>query len=246
MSNYIVIPARLESTRLPRKLMLDETGQPLILHTVQNAMQSKLAAKIFVATDSNEIADVINDLNYDKVTVIITGHCDTGTERVSVACEHLDEIDIVVNWQGDEPDINFNYVDDLFRELDGNIDHSVITLASPATQEEMISPSVVKVVTDNIGNAMYFSRCPIPYGSHNARISGNLKHIGVYAYRVGFLQSIVCMPESTYVSERLEQLQWLENQHSIKVLIKHINAVGIDTIEEYQKFVSSWFNKSCK
>ena len=209
MSNYIIIPARLDSQRLPRKLLKNDTGYPLIWHTIQNANRSKVATSVIVVTDSDEIKDAIKD----EAEVVITGHCDSGTQRVAAAQRLRSLRGYIVNVQGDEPAVDMSHVDELFTSLETGIDTDVVTIATKASSEEYDNPNVVKVVTGANDQAMYFSRSPIPHGGPQ----NSLKHIGVYAYRSSFLDMIHTLtPANRTASENLEQLQWLENGRKIK------------------------------
>jgi 3-deoxy-manno-octulosonate cytidylyltransferase (CMP-KDO synthetase) len=234
MDSHIIIPARLDSIRLPKKLLLSDTGMPLIWHTIQRAKSSKLSNSVIVATDSYEIFNEIKE----HVAVVITGQHNSGTERIADCCKLLVEKfgpdDIVVNLQGDEPELECDHIDGLIGGLKENEDCDIATLASSASQDEYASPDVVKVVINNNGHAMYFSRCPIPY-----QAPSSLKHVGIYAYRIGFLNQLNNMksPCEHYENEKLEQLQWLENGFNIKVLVRDIKTAGIDTREEYDAFV---------
>lgn len=228
MSGCIVIPARLESTRLKRKLLLKETGKELILHTVENAKSSEIANRVIVATDSPEIVDVVKD----HCEVCLTPNMPSGTSRVGYTINKLNIKEYVVNVQGDEPDIEIQYVDDIFRCHNGG----VVTLASICTKEEYEDRNTVKVVLDKDSHALYFSRCSIPSGSSG----GALKHIGVYGYPAEFFSSLGKMTPTRNVSENLEQLQWLENGVPIKVLVRHITTKGIDVMHDYNRFVDEY------
>lgn len=239
MANVIVIPARLASTRLPNKLLLDDTGRPLICHTVDRALESKADA-VIVASEDLEILDAVPD--HHRVVKRETPSCSSGTERVAwVAETHLGDVDKVINLQGDEPELDSEHLDALFDAVaDPVVD--VATIASPASNLDYKSYSVVKVVVDHDGNAMYFSRCSIPYGTSGdvQRESVALKHIGVYAYRFEFLLALSSMEPTTLGCESLEQLQWLQSGFKVKVLQREVHAIGVDTRQEYDAFVRRW------
>jgi 3-deoxy-manno-octulosonate cytidylyltransferase (CMP-KDO synthetase) len=227
MNCQVIIPARLESTRLPGKLLLDDTGKPLIAHTVEAA--KKKFRNVLVATSNELIAAAVDDL----VPVYITGTCYSGTERVREACKILAG-DIIINWQADEPELDAQYVEDLVSACTESNEIDVATLAAPATAAECASPDVVKVVVDHDGNAMYFSRSPIPYEGQA------LKHMGVYAFRRESLLATSTMDPSNYPTERLEQLQWLESGMKIRVCVRPVSYAGIDTYDEYNAFVERY------
>jgi len=231
MGKYIIIPARLDSQRLTRKLLKTDTGHPLIWHTIQNAKRSKIATSVIVATDSKEIMTAIKD----EAEVVITGDCASGTQRVAAAQNSLGLLGYIVNVQGDEPEVNMLYVDELFIALEKGWD--VVTIATKASCEEYDNPNVVKVVTGTNDQAMYFSRSPIPHGGPQ----NSLKHIGAYAYRSSFLTKLHTLtPVNRTASENLEQLQWLENGCKIKVLVRDMTTTGIDTQEDYNRFVNEY------
>jgi len=235
-NNYIIIPARLASTRLPRKLLLTDTGHPLIWHTIQRALESKLADNIIVATEDPEIYSAVESYSIPRVSAVMTPPCNNGTQRVSVVQERLPESRIIINLQGDEPELPGIYIDELIAVLD-NSQSAIATIAAPATDDEVNSPSVVKVtVTQPPHRALYFSRSRIPYAGPV------LKHFGLYAYTPIFFNAYRSEKFDTqYPSESLEQLSWLENRWTIDVLVKNrIDNVGIDTREEYDAFVQRW------
>jgi len=237
MNNYIIIPARLDSSRLPNKMLKDDTGHPLIWHTVKNAKLSKKADAIVVATDSEEIRDAVRD----EANVVMTGACSNGTERVSEACRTLNLHGNVVNLQGDEPEVDMSCVDDLFSLFGKKYCEcrwDVATLATPASPDEYADPNTVKVVVGGGGQAMYFSRSPIPYGGE----AESLKHIGVYAYTSAFVRSLCLLKDTKAIneSENLEQLLWMENGFPIKVLVRDLQTVGIDTQEDYERFANEY------
>lgn len=230
MNSVVIIPARLESIRLPNKLLLDETGKPLILYTIDAA--KKYFGNVIIATEDREIYEACQ--NYADVR--LTGKHNSGTARIA-ALASKNNWDIIINWQGDEPELDGQYVQDMLVDFDDpNID--IVTLAALASPEEYNSPDVVKVVVTHENMAMYFSRCPIP---HNGQ-SIALKHIGIYAFRREFLLAFPSLEEDQYSCERLEQLNWLQSGFRIKVCIRHIETAGIDTAEEYKAFVKRMGN----
>ena len=232
MKTAVIIPARLESRRLPQKLLLDATGQTLIEHTVQTA---KKHFETIVATDSAEIFNIIHE-KFTDVPCVITSESKSGTDRVRRAIQFLGRFsalplyDVVVNWQADESEVDGQYVARAVREFHDH-EADIITLAAPATPAEVLSPDVVKVVVDHQGMAMYFSRSPIPYNA-----TQTLKHIGIYIFRYNILTALNTLDDTAYPSEKLEQIQWLESGIRIKVCMFPIKHAGINTIEEYQGF----------
>lgn len=238
----IVIPARLESTRLPRKLLLDRTGKSLIEHTYQSALSSKLSSEVIVATDSHEIADCVNGFG-GKVVMTRTGHV-SGSSRVAEAAETL-EAEIVVNVQGDEPEISGEAIDAAIRVLLKSSTAAVSTLATAIrSRPQLEDKSVVKVVFDRKGRALYFSRSPIPCPRQwsddllTSEPATFYQHVGLYAYRKSFLAEMVNLPAAVCETvESLEQLRFLDSGYEIQVETVHDHACGIDTPKDYEAFV---------
>ncbi len=225
----IIIPARLNSTRLPRKLLLNQTGHPLLWHTIMRAKESNLAKAILILTEDVEIYNTVLDFRISEVEAIMTGPAGSGTERIINYCNmyNLDDSYVIVNFQGDEPELPGIYADRLVGALHEPV--QVATLASPIVSDDVDNPNIVKVVCRHDDCALYFSRCPIPYGGPW------LKHIGIYAYTVKFLKQLTF--SNVFLGERLEQLQWLQMGHLIKVVVNDISSVGIDTPKDYEEFV---------
>ena len=158
----LVIPARRNSTRLRNKLLLRAAGKPILQHTFEAASQSKLPDFILVATDDENIA--ASAKRFGAAVVMTSPNCPSGTDRVAEAIEHCPDAEIIVNLQGDEPEIDPNAIDRLVESLQTNSSASMATLATPIRDRTQLEdPSCVKVVFDNNGKAMYFSRSPIPH-----------------------------------------------------------------------------------
>jgi len=236
----IVIPAREGSTRLKNKLLLPVKGKPVIRWTVENCLKVRNADRIIVATDSHRIASVLKDLPVDLV--MTPSELKSGSDRVAYAVREL-PVEKVVNVQGDEPLL---HPPDIEKVIEGLEEAEITTLSHPIkTEEEYLNPSVVKVVVDRDGYALYFSRSPIPYhrdGGFSQLVEkyGNVvkKHIGVYGYRKPVLMDFAYNLESSLYEqvERLEQLRLLENGYRIKVLPAEKDSLGIDTEEDLQAF----------
>jgi 3-deoxy-manno-octulosonate cytidylyltransferase (CMP-KDO synthetase) len=242
-SVLIVIPARLASTRLPRKLLLRETGKTLIQHTYEAALKASLPGGIIVATDHEEIFREVESFGGRAVMTSLA--CASGTDRVAEVARQLPEAELLVNVQGDEPEIAGDSIDLAVRMLEDNPEAVMSTLATPIRRREQFEdPSCVKVVFDARGRAMYFSRSPIPYPRQwdDALLSSIppsfYQHVGLYAYRRDFLLQLAQMPPSpTEKIEKLEQLRVLEAGHSIYVGVVNDLTFGIDTPEDYCRFV---------
>lgn len=244
MIAYGIIPARLASTRLPRKLLLQETSKPLLQYTWESTVRAKSLSEVIVATDSEEIYQTVQEFGGRAE---MTGEHNSGTDRIAeVARRCSSRVDIFVNIQGDEPEIESGTIDLLVRLLEENPEAQMATLATPfKSRAEIESPSCVKAVCAPDGRALYFSRLPIPY-TRDQNIdellkSGNspwLLHLGIYAYRRDFLLNFSQFPPSPLERlEKLEQLRALEAGAVIQVGIIEQAAVGIDTPEEYALFV---------
>lgn len=237
-----IIPARLESTRFPGKVLASETGRPLIQHVWEAASSSASIDRVVVATDAREIAEAVAEFGGEWV--MTSADHPNGTSRLAEAADRLELPDdaCVVNVQGDEPEISPGLIDLLVATL-AEASTPVATIASPfAPGQAPSDANIVKVVCDLRGRALYFSRSPIPHRRADAE-SGSLplKHVGLYAYRAGFLRTYVNLCESpAELSERLEQLRVLEHGHQIAVGLAEAHHVGIDTPEQYRAFVARW------
>lgn len=239
-----VIPARLQSTRLPRKLLLDQTGKPLIQYTWEQASRAAALSEVIVATDSPEIAEAVKGFGG---RCEMTGEHACGTDRIAeVVARSYRDVDAVVNIQGDEPEIDPRQIDLLVETLAAHPSAEMATLATPiATLADRDSPSCTKVVCGADGRALYFSRAPIPFcrDADPEQVlreeSPWLLHLGIYAYRRPFLLKISGMPQSRLERlEKLEQLRAIEAGAIIQVATVDHRSVGIDTPEDYARFVA--------
>lgn len=238
MDATIVIPARFASTRLPAKPLLSETGKPLIQYVVQAASKARCAAKVVVATDDQRIADAVTAFGAQAVMTRADHAC--GTDRIAETVDllGLDDEALVINVQGDEPDIPPSCIDTL-ADLMGATHAHMATLATPMTAQAAADPNRVKVVLAADGRAMYFSRSVIPFDRDGSGRSSYLLHLGIYAYSAGFIRRFARMPPTpAEQSEKLEQLRALENGYTIQVAITDYHGAGIDTPEDYAAFVA--------
>lgn len=241
--SYIVIPARLASSRLPRKLLLRETGKTLIHHTYEAARRASRPSGICVATDHDEILTEVR--SFGGEAWLTSPDCASGADRVAEIARRLEGIDIVVNVQGDEPELSGESIDAAIRLLEEQPEMVMSTLATPIRDREKLQdPSCVKVVFDSRGRALYFSRSPIPHAREwqdellGADPPGFYQHIGLYAYRREFLLKIAEMPPSRLEQlEKLEQLRVLEAGYPIAVAVVPEATLGIDTAHDYRAFV---------
>lgn len=240
LKTRIVIPARLKSTRLPEKLLLNETGKTLIQHTYEAATKSSLADDVIVAADSREIVDVVE--SFGGKAIMTDANHPSGTDRIAEVARQDDQFDIYVNIQGDEPEIEANSIDLAIDTLKSQDNIGMTTLARPISDPALISePSCVKVVLNSAKHAIYFSRAAIPFcrDKDDTDTEGAyLQHVGLYAYRRDFLLTISEMPPGRLEQmEKLEQLRVLEAGYPIGVAIVADAPSGIDTPEDYAAFV---------
>jgi 3-deoxy-manno-octulosonate cytidylyltransferase (CMP-KDO synthetase) len=245
MKSAVIIPARYASTRLPRKLLLNETGKPLIQYTYEAALRAALPVSVSVACDHQEIFEAVQ--HFGGNVVMTDPNAPSGTDRVAEVAAALDGIDIIVNVQGDEPELSGKSIDLVIKMLTENPAAVMSTLATPIrNREQLEDPSCVKVVFDQNGRALYFSRSVIPHPRGGIKEEMFLQmpplfyqHIGMYAYRRNFLLSLSRLPQSDLEkTENLEQLRVLHHGNSIMVGIVDEPTFGIDTPEDYRRFVT--------
>lgn len=229
-----VIPARFDSQRLPGKVLLDLTGKPLIQHVWEQVSKASLLHPVLVATDDERVLRAATA--FGAQAVLTRADHPSGTDRVAELARDRDE-ELIVNIQGDEPDVDPDDLDRLVRRLS---DHGedMATLARPLGPHEghlVTDPNAVKVVFDAAGRALYFSRSPIPHGTDPVGVH---LHLGVYAYRRAALLDLAAAPQVALERrERLEQLRALSMGLTLGVVITHNDALGIDTAEDYARFV---------
>lgn len=229
-----VIPARLESTRLARKMLRNILGKSLIQRTYENAQKAATLADVIVACDDEEIKLAVEAFG-GKAWLTDKNHT-SGTSRIAEVARKVNA-DVVINIQGDEPLMDSSAIDLLASAFTGPTDFHVATLAVSKKEEaEYRNPNVVKVVKDDDDFALYFSRSPIPhFRDHPFREF--LKHLGIYAYTRSFLldEWHLLRPSGLEESEKLEQLRILDNGFKIKVLLTTKDSVGVDTEEDLRK-----------
>jgi 3-deoxy-manno-octulosonate cytidylyltransferase (CMP-KDO synthetase) len=232
MKAIAVIPARLASTRLPRKMLREIAGKPLIGVVYEAVRSSPLLADVIIATDSDVIMQVCRQRGW-KAQMTLAAHR-SGTERVHEVSGR-EPADVYINVQGDEPLTVPEHIATLLQVMQ-NPEAQVGTLMT-AAQVDIPNPNAVKVVTDLNGRALYFSRATIPFDRDGTR-PRYFKHLGLYAYRKPALDRFVQLPESSLEkSERLEQLRFLENGIPIFVGETPHDSVGVDTEEDLQRVI---------
>ena len=240
----LVIPARRRSTRLPDKMLLRETGKTVLEHTYNAACRVKRAELVLIATDDNEIAAEAR--RFGARVAMTSPDCPSGTDRVAEAVRSTPRAEVIVNLQGDEPEADAAAIDRLFELLERHSAAAMATLATPIRSRAALEdPACVKVVFDNAGRALYFSRSPIPTAREwNDRLLTTnsptfYQHIGIYGYRRPLLMQMPQWPVGRLEQiEKLEQLRVLENGASILVAVTEHATRGIDTPEDYAAFVS--------
>jgi len=247
MKKVIIIPARLDSSRLPKKVLLDLKGKTVIQRVYEQCLKVNSVDGVYIATDSIEIKEVCETFT-DKVVITKSTH-QSGTDRIGEAVSAID-CDIVINVQGDEPFIEPSLIEALVNSF-SNSDISMSSAMSKINNiKDLQNTNVVKVVTDLHNNALFFSRSLIPFPRDVKEVStakevlekGQFyRHIGIYGYRKDFLLEFVNM-EQSYLEkvEKLEQLRALENGFKIKMIEANSSLIGIDTREDYEEALKKY------
>jgi 3-deoxy-manno-octulosonate cytidylyltransferase (CMP-KDO synthetase) len=231
-----IIPARMGSTRLPGKALLDRTGIPLVCHVAERAGQAERLSGVIIATDDQRIVDAA--AAHGIQAALTSAEHPNGTSRIAEVAEGLPAgFDVIVNVQGDEPEIDPQLIDRVIDRLTKG-DEPMATLVGPFDEsEDPTRPEIVKVVVDQRGRAMYFSRRLIPFDRDDRGIVP-LKHAGLYVYRREFLSRYVRLPATpAEQAEQLEQLRALEHGYPIAVVVAPYRHSGIDTPDQYDAFV---------
>ncbi len=239
MKFIAIIPARYASTRFPGKPLALLGGKPVIQHVYEKAQS--VMDSVYVATDDERIYDIVK--GFGGNAVMTRADHKSGTDRIKEAADKIrqassEEFDVIVNIQGDEPFIDGEQIKTLCHQFDDE-STDIATLGKPFTSMEAVeNPNSPKIVVDNNGFAMYFSRSVIPFvrGVDRGEWLGKypfLKHLGIYAYKSHVLDEITALPQSSLeLAESLEQLRWLQNGYKIRVGKTDIETVGIDTPED--------------
>ena len=244
-----IIPARYSSVRLEGKLLLPVAGKPLILHTLAQAGKASRVDRVIVATDDERIFQVVLQ-NGGEAVMTSAGH-QSGSDRIAEVARDLPQGSIIVNVQGDEPLISPKTIDLAVEALIADPSADISTTCERISDAaDVLSPDIVKVVTDNAGNALYFSRSPIPFPRDAVKKAGSIgealkdphvlslfrKHTGLYVYRREYLLEFTGLPQTTLEkTEMLEQLRALENGARIKVVETAEGSIGVDTAEDLER-----------
>jgi len=233
MKILCVIPSRIGSTRIPRKPLLPIQGKPMIQWVYENASRCQSLSKVVVATDNEEIAQVIRSVGGE--VVMTDPELPTGSDRVAFVAKQYQDMDVVINLQGDEPFIKPRMLDQLVVPYLAGESPDMTTLAYRLETIDYTNAGAVKVITDLQGNALYFSRSPIPYFRQKGP-APVYHHMGVYAFRRDFLAHYSTLPQTPLEkAESLEQLRALEHGFRIRVCITQDRTLEINTLEEYER-----------
>jgi len=231
-----VIPARYGSTRLPGKPLAAIAGRPMIQHVVERVRQAGNITRVVVATDDERIKKAVE--GFGGEAVLTRSDHRTGTDRVAEVAAHI-AADIYVNVQGDEPLIDPATIDAVAAEI---LDDESVQIATPCSaitlQNEIMDPNIVKAVRDFEGNALYFSRAPVPWVRDSVAVvaARHWKHIGLYAFRRDALLEFPTLPPGELERlEQLEQLRWLENGFHIRIVETEYDAVSVDVPADIQR-----------
>lgn len=239
----VVIPARLASTRLPEKMLLAETGKPLIQHTYEAAIKATKPVGVTIAVDHPSIFEVVT--HFGGKVMMTDPNAPSGTDRVAEVARARDDVDAIINVQGDEPEMDPAAIDLCVELLERNPQAAIATLATPIrSRVNLEDPACVKVILDHQGRAIYFSRSVIPHPRSwddellNRNPPLYLQHLGIYGYRRDFLLGVQNVPRSPLEeTEKLEQLRFLQAGYSIVVGVVEHAPRGIDTRNDYDAFV---------
>jgi 3-deoxy-manno-octulosonate cytidylyltransferase (CMP-KDO synthetase) len=236
-----VIPASLASRRLPRKMLLDDTGEALIVHTWRQALRAEGIDRVVVATGDEEIGDTVRRAGGEVVET--PADLRSGTDRVAAVARRVDA-PFYINLQGDEPMIDPDDLDRVASALRERGPDAVVTVAQPVVDlTEWSDPNTVKIVCDATGRALYFSRASIPYvrDDRSDPRDGSWKHVGVYGYaKRRLLEFAEAESSSLELREGLEQLRALELGWPIHVVFSRGDTRGINSREDYERFVADW------
>jgi 3-deoxy-manno-octulosonate cytidylyltransferase (CMP-KDO synthetase) len=244
MKTAVVIPARYASQRLPGKVLLRQTGKYLVQHVYEQASRAKHIHEVIVATEDPRVVSAVESFG-GRVVLTRRDHA-SGTDRVAEVARQLD-CDVVINLQADEPLVSPDALDLLPQMLARDSGAGMATLAVPIRHsEQWQNPNCVKVVCDGRGHALYFSRSPIPYvrdahPNFSSESPSFFQHMGIYAYRRDVLFRVTALPPHPLEQlEKLEQLRALASGIAIGVGIVHQEAIGVDTYEDYNRFIETY------
>lgn len=246
MNKIVVIPARLNSSRLPNKVLLDLNGKTVVQRVYEQCLKAKNIDEVYIATDSTKVKESCETFTSNIIMTKDTH--ESGTDRIAEAVTSI-ECDVVINVQGDEPFIDPNLIDELVNSFENTQTQMASAMHKIRYVDELKNHNVVKVTVDKNSEALYFSRSIIPHHrddwesllNHHETIPEPLRffrHLGIYGYTKEFLLNYSQM-EPTYLErlEKLEQLRVLENGYKIKMIETDYNSIGVDTKEDYIKAI---------
>jgi len=221
--NIGIIPARLHSKRLPKKILANIHGKPMVAHTMEKALKANKLDRVILAIDSEETKEALKAFDFE--IIMTSDHHNSGTDRIAEVAERIDGVDIIINIQGDEPLLDPTIIDNLVELFDdGKVDIASI-VSNNFTVSDLLNPHVVKAVIDEHRNAVEFKR-----NVSDLEIAGLYKHIGIYGYRPEALSKFTRLkPSKREISQRLEQLRALDNNIPIKMLISSCDSIAVDT-----------------
>lgn len=232
MKKIAIIPARYQSSRFPGKPLALINGKPMIQWVYENVSKAEALDSIYVATDDVRIYDTVR--SFDGKTLMTSVNHTCGTDRLAECAQilNLEDEDIVLNIQGDEPLVRAKMIDDLLSTVENDISYMGTLKKKIEFEDEINNPNVVKVITDCNDDAIYFSRYPVPYIRNNSFVE-LYKHVGAYAYKKWFLMRFCSMKKTKLeCAESLEQLRVIENGYKIRVKETIWQTIGVDTPEQ--------------
>lgn len=243
MKTVVLIPARLGSSRLPEKVILDICGKPMVQHVYEVAKKAKSIDDVYISTDSLKVKEICE--SFTNNIIMTDENHQSGTDRIAQAVEDID-CDFVINVQGDEPLMDYKLIDELALILQHKNLNMVSAMHRIDSVDDLVSPNSVKVIVDKNSDAIYFSRSIIPYNRDEQNsilenttipsIYSYYKHIGIYGYLKNFLKDIVITEQTKLEkSEKLEQLRVLENGYKIHMIKTDYVPVGVDVQEDLEK-----------
>lgn len=227
--NIGVVPARLDSTRLPRKILADLNGKPLVAHVMERALQSKTLDKVILAIDSEETSEALSQFDFE-MTMTSSTHV-SGTDRIAEVVKEIPDAEIIVNIQGDEPLIEPDVIDALVRTFEDNDVNISTVVSSKLTVSDLLNPNVVKAIVDEKKNAIEFKR-----NIFDLEIGGVYRHIGLYGFkRESLFHFTMLDPSTREMDSNLEQLRALDNGMKIRAAVTSYESFSVDTQSDLDK-----------
>ena len=227
--NIGVVPARLDSTRLPRKILADLNGKPLIAHVMERALEAKSLDKVILAVDSEETIKTLEQYDFDMV-LTSSDHV-SGTDRIAEVIEEIPDAEIIINLQGDEPLIEADVIDSLVDSFNDSTVNISTIVSTKLTVSDLLNPNVVKAIVNEYQDAIEFKR-----NIFDLEIGGVYRHVGIYGFRRESLISFTKLdPSVREIESRLEQLRALDNGMSIRATVTNYDSHSVDTQADLDK-----------